>query len=118
MKTFPKGWRVHRGRDPEEELRALRRRFRTVSGRFHRAMRLRRLYRAARVPAILAVGAFGLGWVSMSLSPWPPAATLKHLASLPHCGIARAVGAAPAYRGDPGYWPHHDPDEDGRSCES
>jgi len=33
------------------------------------------------------------------------------------CDAARAVGAAPLYRGDPGYASHLDGDNDGVACE-
>ncbi|MGI6854387.1 excalibur calcium-binding domain-containing protein [Mesorhizobium sp. 1B3] len=36
-----------------------------------------------------------------------------HLAASPNCTAARAVGLAPARRGQPGYWPSHDADNDG-----
>ncbi|MBC6983793.1 excalibur calcium-binding domain-containing protein [Caulobacter sp. 17J80-11] len=35
----------------------------------------------------------------------------------PNCAAARAAGAAPIYRGDPGYGPHLDRDNDGIGCE-
>ena len=34
-----------------------------------------------------------------------------------NCAEARAVGAAPVHRGDPGYGPHLDRDDDGIGCE-
>lgn len=34
-----------------------------------------------------------------------------------NCNAARAAGAAPVYRGDPGYGPHLDRDNDGVGCE-
>lgn len=34
-----------------------------------------------------------------------------------NCSAARAAGAAPVYRGDPGYAPHLDRDRDGVGCE-
>jgi hypothetical protein len=34
-----------------------------------------------------------------------------------NCSEARAAGAAPVYRGDPGYGPHLDRDGDGIGCE-
>ncbi|MDH5832845.1 excalibur calcium-binding domain-containing protein [Luteimonas kalidii] len=34
-----------------------------------------------------------------------------------NCTEARAAGAAPVYRGDPGYGPHLDRDNDGIGCE-
>ncbi|MFC9895762.1 excalibur calcium-binding domain-containing protein [Nocardia sp. NPDC127579] len=35
----------------------------------------------------------------------------------PDCDAARAAGAAPLYRGDPGYRPPLDRDDDGVACE-
>lgn len=35
-----------------------------------------------------------------------------------NCAAAEAAGAAPVYRGDPGYAPHLDGDNDGVGCES
>lgn len=34
-----------------------------------------------------------------------------------NCSQARAAGAAPVYRGEPGYGPHLDRDSDGVGCE-
>ena len=34
-----------------------------------------------------------------------------------NCAAARAAGAAPVYRGDPGYGSHLDRDDDGVGCE-
>ena len=34
-----------------------------------------------------------------------------------NCAAARAAGAAPVHRGDPGYGPHLDRDDDGIGCE-
>ncbi|WP_348637567.1 excalibur calcium-binding domain-containing protein [Bradyrhizobium sp. ISRA443] len=42
---------------------------------------------------------------------------MRHIASVPNCGFARLVGLAPARRGGPGYWKHHDRDGDGIACE-
>lgn len=35
----------------------------------------------------------------------------------PNCAAARAAGAAPIYRGQPGYGSHLDRDNDGKACE-
>lgn len=35
----------------------------------------------------------------------------------PNCAAARAAGAAPVYRGQPGYGKHLDRDGDGKGCE-
>ncbi|MCW5748536.1 MAG: excalibur calcium-binding domain-containing protein [Alphaproteobacteria bacterium] len=53
----------------------------------------------------------------MVFSPWPFTVTLRHIAAIRNCDAARAVGLAPARRGDPGYWPHLDRDKDGWACE-
>lgn len=37
--------------------------------------------------------------------------------AFPNCSAARAAGAAPVRRGDPGYGPHLDRDDDGVGCE-
>ena len=54
-----------------------------------------------------------------SPSPKPKAQTLKGGGSVyyPNCSAARAAGAAPVRRGDPGYAPHLDRDNDGVGCE-
>jgi hypothetical protein len=54
-------------------------------------------------------------------SPAPPHASERALRSGPtafrNCAAARAAGATPVRRGDPGYGPHLDRDGDGRGCE-
>ena len=79
--------------------------------------RLRRLYRLTGRLVLTAIGAGAVSFGLLNLSPWPPLLTLKHLAALPNCNAARAVGLAPANRGQPGYWPSHDRDGDGKACE-
>lgn len=37
--------------------------------------------------------------------------------AFPNCAAARAAGAAPVRRGEPGYGPHLDRDGDGEGCE-
>jgi hypothetical protein len=87
-----------------------------ISRRYERAVKLR-LRRSAMAPALTAISAVAFSWGLMSLSPWPSATTLKHIASFPNCDAARAVGLAPAIEGQPGCWPRHDAAKDGRSCE-
>lgn len=41
----------------------------------------------------------------------------RHQIAARNCDAARSVGLAPAYRGQPGYWPQLDADDDGISCE-
>jgi hypothetical protein len=111
-------WFVRRRGSPEEErLRDLQRRFRAVGARHDRAIKLRRFYRLGTVAMLAAIGGFALCWGLLSLSPWPPMTTLKHIASFPNCDAARAVGLAPSKKGQPGYWNRHDRDGDGIACE-
>jgi hypothetical protein len=50
-------------------------------------------------------------------SPWPAVTTIRHYIAKSNCDSARAMGLAPARRGQPGYWPSHDRDNDGIACE-
>ncbi|HET6387810.1 excalibur calcium-binding domain-containing protein [Hyphomicrobium sp.] len=52
-----------------------------------------------------------------SASPWPLDVTVRHFLASSNCKTARAVGLAPAVRGEPGYWPRNDADDDGIACE-
>lgn len=71
--------------------------------------------------------AFVLVTISLlALIVWKPLQSVRinsigdafwHLAASPNCTAARAVGLAPARRGQPGYWPSHDADNDGIACE-
>ena len=60
-----------------------------------------------------------IAWTGLRLvaSPWPATVTISHWLAAPNCAAARAVGLAPAYRGEPGYYIRHDRDLDGIACE-
>ena len=47
----------------------------------------------------------------------PPAPAPAPSGAFANCSEARAAGAAPVYRGDPGYGSHLDRDDDGVGCE-
>jgi hypothetical protein len=64
----------------------------------------------------MMLGAGGMAY-QLWTSPWPVEATLKHWGAARNCTAARAVGLAPALRGEPGYYPRHDADNDGIACE-
>jgi hypothetical protein len=117
MKVLPERWRIHHDSEVEAERRLLKRRFGAAERRRKLAIILRRLDRWASVAALGVIGGCALYWAVMILSPWPPLVLLKHIASSPNCNAARAVGLAPAYKGEPGYWPSHDADSDGIACE-
>ncbi|MFZ2176353.1 MAG: excalibur calcium-binding domain-containing protein [Rhodococcus sp. (in: high G+C Gram-positive bacteria)] len=50
-------------------------------------------------------------------APQQPAPAPTPRAEFKNCTEAREAGAAPVYRGDPGYAPHLDRDNDGIGCE-
>lgn len=106
---------VRSGSGPEQRLRDLQRRFRAVSARHERVSKQRQIILLVTATAGLAV-ALAVAW-GLSSSPWPITTTLRHFASVPNCDFARLVGLAPARRGQPGYWKHHDRDGDGIACE-
>ena len=110
------GWRVHHGRLPDEQLLRTKRRYWAVP-RPKCTMSLRRFYRRAKVAALAASAAAVFYLDLTTLPPWPPITALRHIAASPNCTAARAVGLAPAYSGQPGYWPSHDRDGDGIACE-
>jgi hypothetical protein len=103
--------------DPDADLKSLQQRFRAIGHRHDRKIRLRKTLRALRAPALVAVTAIVVVAGIVRFSPYSLTDTLRHIAAAPNCAAARAVGLAPAHRGEPGYWPSHDADKDGISCE-
>ncbi|WP_318276686.1 excalibur calcium-binding domain-containing protein [Sphingobium yanoikuyae] len=57
------------------------------------------------------------GGVAPPTNPAPPAETDGSTWSYRNCKEARAAGAAPIYRGQPGFGDHMDGDGDGIACE-
>ena len=109
---------VSPGPGPEERLRDVQRRLDAVAARHYRANDLRRYRRRlAKISVLAGLVAFVVVW-GLASSPWPVTTTLRHIASAPSCYFTRLVGLAPARRGAPGYWQHHDRDGDGIACEA
>lgn len=54
---------------------------------------------------------------STSTPPAQKKLSASRSVSFANCSAARAAGAAPVRRGDPGYAPHLDRDDDGIGCE-
>lgn len=107
-------WRVIQGgRDAPQRAPRRRPRFRLPGvGSLRRfARRWRTLLWVALIvaAALQAVGLIGLHRV---LDGTPPAAWAPR-----NCAEARALGIAPIHRGQPGYAPHLDWDNDGIACE-
>ncbi|MCF1502271.1 excalibur calcium-binding domain-containing protein [Afifella sp. H1R] len=99
----------------EKEAEKLRQRFARIS----KAAGLYRTPQKRRLPFVaLIILAFLAGFLAVLVQPHlPPTIVLRHYAAAPNCGLARLVKLAPARRGDPGYWPRHDADNDGIACE-
>lgn len=106
-----------------DRLRAIQRAFRKLSTPDWRypyslVRRLKRL-RGFLVPAVLGVGAgFGaLHVYDLSVRFDSFEFAMLHVLSATNCDAVRANGLAPARRGNPGYYAHHDADGDGLACE-
>ena len=121
LKSLPplESGRLRRGdRFDHPRLFELRKRFERVSKRTeqHTSWRRNRSY-AANLLMLSAI----TFWIGSSVYPlaekWPIGTVLKHIAAAPNCDAARAVGLAPALRGQPGYYDRHDADNDGTACE-
>jgi hypothetical protein len=79
---------------------------------------LRRHRHQAVISRFAALALAGLLYpVSQNLARWPLSVALRHATAARNCTAARAVGLAPAQRGQPGYYPQHDRDRDGVACE-
>jgi hypothetical protein len=113
--------RVQLGVDADEKADRLRDRFKAVSRRIDRAIRLRRLQANLRKRAIWIwtfLGILGGTYIGLAAaSPWSVGVTVRHLLAARNCDMARAVDLAPAHRGAPGYWARNDADDDGVACE-
>jgi len=96
-----------------------RKRRRVQRAAFPAARRARwRSLRAHLCAMALAALALGAGYLALNmLSPWPPLVTIRHVVAAPNSDAARLTALAPARRGEPGYWPQHDADNDGIACE-
>lgn len=117
-------WRRNRralALDADERADRLRDRFKAVSRRIDRGLRLRRLQARLGKRAIwiwACLGILGGSYIGLATaSPWPMGLTVRHLLAAGNCNMARAVDLAPAYRGAPGYWERNDADDDGIACE-
>jgi hypothetical protein len=129
-------WGVRDNSDPDANFRHLK----AQAARYRRGQKLRRFLLWGAIAGLTSVASFALTWGSMTWKPWTwlpsrpitlfsspttklasdswtSAMMAKHLAASPNCAAARAVGLAPAYGGQPGYWPQRDRDNDGIACE-
>ena len=103
-------------RNSEAILMRLHRLFVKVSPREPRPRRLPQVIGKTIRAGFLFGSAALIFWYFFS-SPFEVVKQAQHLLAAPDCAAARAVGLAPARRGQPGYWPSHDADNDGIACE-
>jgi hypothetical protein len=123
-------WGIRDTSDPYADFRHLK----AQAAQYRRAQKLRQVLLWGAIAGLTFSASLALTWSAMTWKPWTrlpsglSTATLssglrtaatqaKHYAAYPNCAAARAVGLAPAYRGQPGYWPQHDRDNDGIACE-
>jgi hypothetical protein len=117
LKILPYKKRTLNGPHATADLARLQDRFRSVLRRHARTTMFSGLYRATRLSILILICIAPLCWQLLVHADWPVMTVLKHIAAFPNCGAARAVGLAPANEGEPGYWPSHDADNDGKACE-
>ena len=117
MTITPRPWGADRLSDPDRRADALRAKFARVSRRIERAYSMRKAKPciALALVSLVAGAAIFIYWHANA--KWTLGETLRHLLAAPNCASARTVGLAPAYRGQPGYWPKLDADKDGIACE-
>jgi hypothetical protein len=107
----------------ERRLVQIRRKVRLAVGPLDWPERLRWWrYRATPILVPLGIGAAVLAtlfvlWLLALPSAWTIDQRLRHIASTPGCGWARAVGRAPPQRREPGDRANHHPHGDGIACE-
>lgn len=70
-----------------------------------------------RVMIVFVAMILGFALYNTSERDWTLAERMRHLSAAPNCAAARALGLAPARRGEPGYYERHDADGDGIACE-
>lgn len=114
---LPRTWTVYENEDRDVKAERLKQRFAAISKRaFARKSKSSRLV-ALLIAAFLGLAGFMLWFGFEHSREWTADEMARHLAAMPNCAAARAVGLAPARIGRPGYWPAHDADNDGWACE-
>lgn len=109
--------RLFKDRDPDLRLKRIQRRFHAIRNRADRAAKIRRFSQRLVKPMLFGLLIGGAVLLAFQFSPWPMETTVRHLLSRANCDTARAMGLAPALRGEPGYWQKLDRDNDGIACE-
>lgn len=104
--------------EPDAKVRRLNLRFRRASGWRRQRYSPRRHSWRCGLRTVLFIFAGGLILAAMiASSPAPLPETLRHIAIIGNCDDLRAMGLAPARRGEPGYRSRLDADHDGIACE-
>ncbi|WP_082837044.1 excalibur calcium-binding domain-containing protein [Labrenzia sp. OB1] len=108
----------NRDRDhPDRNARRLKDRFKAVSNKSFRSSASPARHGWIKLLAVAVALVAAVYFALPIFSPWPRNVTLRHIVSFANCDTARAVGLAPANRGEPGYWSKLDADRDGIACE-
>ena len=69
------------------------------------------------VPAVAAMAFIAVYQLAPAAGPAPAESGEESDVYYPGCNSVRAAGEAPLYRGEPGYRPEMDGDDDGIACE-
>jgi hypothetical protein len=115
----PNPWAVRLDRiseHREQRLRNLKYRFNAASHSWRRGTKFRKIIRKLALIAVLTAAAVFAPTVCSEQSVVTKR-NAKAPNGIPKLHAARAVGLAPAYKGQPGYWEHNDRDRDGIACE-
>ena len=114
---LPRTWTVHENEDRDVKAERLKQRFAAISKRAFTRKSKSLLLIEVLIAAFMSFAGFMLWFGYERSSEWTASEMARHLAAMPNCDAARAVGLAPARIGSPGYWPAHDADNDGWACE-
>jgi len=103
--------------DPDRRADQLRSHFNKVSNKSFKARRPRS-YQPWLTMSFLILAIIATAYIALpALSPWPRMVTFRHILAAANCDTSRALGLAPARKGEPGYWRKLDADRDGIACE-
>lgn len=94
-----------------------RQRHRANSRLFGAWTRYRRTCRLVALSIVAGIVAANILHAATVQTGWTTSETARHILAIRNCDAARAVGLAPARRGEPGYYDRHDRDKDGIACE-
>lgn len=92
-------------------------RFRRFSSWAFRSSSPGNWYTTVLLAGALAAGAFWIASELLETTRLVDGTAVRQISYVPNCTAARVMGVAPIYRGQPGYRPGLDADNDGIACE-